>query len=258
MRRIGTYVDDLQLITGINIPLKELKLEIRQPTIPEVAMLTEEKYFLALSLFRANKKTLGIDKEEVTNWMIFKETLEQKIEGIENPKVFIINFLRLFVPKINMGPRSLMIDIGEEIVNIEEENFDLFQQVVCEVGAAFLLGKHEGEDFNPVNEHAAAIAEKMKAGRKRVAALKALEGNIDESKGFLMKYVKAVATMTANSLEDVKKMTIFQLNEIVQTYLAWEGYDLDVKGRLAGAKGDAKLVHWMMRHDQNETTIGTL
>lgn len=249
------HLDDLQLMTGVDIPVPELKLSIRQPLIDEVALLTEQKYFLALSIFKANKKSLEIDKEEVNNWMIFNETLNQTIEGIDNTKTFILNFLRLFVPKINMGPRSLMIDAGDEIVNIEEGNFDLFQEVICEAGAAWLLNKHEGEDFNPINETAAAIAEKMKAARKRLAALNQTEG---DGKGFLARYVKGVSAMTANSLQDTKKMTIYQLNEVMQMYLSWEGYELDVRSRLAGAKNEHKLVHWLMRKDQNDTTIGTI
>ncbi|DAY91951.1 MAG TPA: hypothetical protein [Caudoviricetes sp.] len=45
----------------------------------------------------------------------------------------------------------------------------------------------------------------------------------------------------------------------MQTYLAWEAYDLDVRSRLAGAKNDNKLVHWMMRDPENDDdSIGTL
>lgn len=256
----SNYIDELQLTTGIDIPVPELRLTIRQPSVKEVAMLTEHKYFLALSIFKMNSQELKLQNQEgaenITNWMIFNETISQKIEGVDNPRKLVTNFLRLFVPKINFGPRSLMIEVDDEIINIEEENFDLFQQIVCEAGAVFLLGKHEGEDFKPVNAQAAAIAEKMKKSRKKLAALK--ETSSPKNEGFLGRYIKAVATVTANSIEDVCKMTIYQLNEIMQMYLSWEAYDLDIKSRLAGSKGENKLVHWMMRKDQNESTIGTL
>ena len=54
-------------------------------------------------------------------------------------------------------------------------------------------------------------------------------------------------------------MTMLQLNALMQTYLAWEAYDLDVKSRLAGAKNENKLEHWMMRDpDSEDDGIGTL
>lgn len=54
-------------------------------------------------------------------------------------------------------------------------------------------------------------------------------------------------------------MTMLQLNDVMQTYLAYEAYDLDIKSRLAGAKNQDKLVHWMMKDlDGNEDSIGTL
>lgn len=54
-------------------------------------------------------------------------------------------------------------------------------------------------------------------------------------------------------------MTLFQLNTVLQTYLAWEAYDLDVRSRLAGAKNDKELVHWMMKNPgQENSSIGTI
>lgn len=45
----------------------------------------------------------------------------------------------------------------------------------------------------------------------------------------------------------------------MQTYLAYEAYDLEVRSRLAGAKGDDKLIHWIMRDKEDEgQNIGTM
>lgn len=256
-----TYVDEFQLITGIDVPVPELKLTLRQPRMKEIAMLSEQGYFLALSLFKMTREELKIPVEipveEINNWKLLNETVNQKVKDVENPRQLVVNFMRLFCPKLNFGPRSLIIDTGgEEIINIDAENFDLFQKIICELGGGSLLSKHKGEDFNPVSAQAAAIAEKMKKAREKLAKAKGEQNKSND--GFLARFVKALTTVTANSLEDVGNMTIYQVNELMQTYLAWEAYDLDIKSRLAGAKGDSKLVHWMVRKDQNESTIGTL
>lgn len=79
------------------------------------------------------------------------------------------------------------------------------------------------------------------------------------NKGFLARYIRAVAIATPNSLEEVNAMTLLQLNSIMQTYLGWEAYDLEVKSRLAGAKNDKELVHWMMRTPgQENDSIGKI
>ena len=101
----------------------------------------------------------------------------------------------------------------------------------------------------------------MKKARKRLAQVKAQENGIDPNQrtGFLLKYMRAVAVATPNSLEEVCNMTLFQLNTVLQTYLAWEAYDLDVRSRLAGAKNDKELVHWMMKNPgQENSSIGTI
>lgn len=99
----------------------------------------------------------------------------------------------------------------------------------------------------------------MKKARKRLAAVKAAESGVSANSGFLARYIRAVAVATSNSLEEVNSMTLLQLNEIMQTYLAWEAYDLEVKSRLAGAKGDKELVHWMMRGTgQDNDSIGKI
>lgn len=237
-------IDELQIITGVNIPVPELGLTLRQPKIFEISMLSEQNYFIALQLFRMSKENLKVNREEVTDWSIFQEALTQKLEGVDNPRMLISNFLQLFlIEKMTLGPRSIILDGADGIKNIEPEQFSLFRKYICEIGGESLLVPAE-EQFRPKNKRAAEIAEKMKKARKRLAAQNPKPKN---NKGFLSKYVRGVATVTANSLEQVNNMTILQLNNLMHQYFAWESYDLEVRSRLAGAKGDDKLVHWTSR-----------
>lgn len=252
-----TQVDELQIITGVDIPVPELGITVRQPRVREIAMLGEQQYFVALSVFKLSKEQLQIPSEEVTNWMIFQESLNQKIEGIDNTRDLLANFLQLFVTtQITITPRALVVSIGDTEVNIEQEQFDTFQQIVGAVGGASLLTPSE-EEFKPRNKRAAEIAEKMKKARKRLAAAQSTPNQKRE--GFLARYIRAVGVATANSLAQVNDMTLLQLNSIMQTYLAKESYDLEIQSRLAGAKGDDKLVHWIMRSLEKENdSIGTI
>lgn len=248
-------IDDLQIMTGVDIPVDELGLTIHQPRAKEIAMVGESEYFIALSIFKMTKEQLKIESPEVSNWMVFQESLKQEVDGVKNTRVLLTNFLQLFfLSKIILGPRSIMLNSNDNLTNIEPEQFDILQEIVSTVGGKSLLVPAE-EEFKPKNKKAAEIAEKMKKARKRLAAQQPKA----KSDGFMARYIKTVAVATSNSLEEVNNMTLLQLNEVMQTYLAWEAYDLEVKSRLAGAKGDDKLVHWVMRGNSKENdSIGTI
>ena len=255
-------IDELQLTTGIDIPVEGLGVTLRQPKICDIAILGEQKYFMALSIFGLTTKTLRIQTPDATNWMVFQQTLNQKIEGVKNMRTFMTNFLQLFFnEKVNLGPRSIMIQTPGEIKNIEPEDFDYFQYLVGLIGGSKLLTPVE-EKFKPKNKKAAEIAEKMKKARKRLAKVKAAQnGTADqENKGFLARYIRVAAIASPNSMSEINNLTLLQLNDIVQTYLAKEAYDLEIKSRLAGAKGDKELVHWMMRdpNGQDNDSIGRI
>lgn len=216
--------------------------------------MSEQDYFLALQVFRMNKESMKITSPEVTDWSIFQKTLEQEIDGVPDLKDLIMRFLRLFVEKINLGPRSFMVMTKDGVQNIEPEQLGELQALVGKVGGAYLLKPNE-EEFRPINRQAAAIAEKMKKARARLRA----QQPQNTSKGFISRYLRAVSTATSNTLHDACNMTLYQLDQAMQTYLAYEAYDLEVRSRLAGAKGDDKLIHWMMRDKDDEgQNIGTI
>lgn len=210
-------------------------------------MLGETNYFVALQLFTMTAQQLRIETPGVNGWTILQESLKQKIEGVTDTKVLVHNFIQLFFNQtVNFGPRSLMVMSKDGILNVEPEDFDKLQNLVGILGGKELLVPSE-ETFNPKNRRAAEIAEKMKKARKKLAQIKAAEnGGVDPEAGhgFLSRYIRTVALGTSNSLEQVNDMTILQLNEIMQVFLAKEAYEIDVQSRLAGAKSDKELIHW--------------
>lgn len=259
---LSNIPDELQLMTGIDIPVEGFGFTMRQPSVAEISMLGEQNYFIALQLFTINKEALKITSDQATDWDIFQEAIKQKVPGINDVKVLISNFLRLFFKEtVNLGPRSIMVMAKEEIVNIDAENFSDIQNIIGKIGGKSLLQPQE-EQFNTKSKRAQEIAEKMKKSRARLEKVKAAEMGIkpkEVSKGFLSRFIKIVATKTSNSLQQVNSMTLPQLNSLVKSYNAWEAYDLDIRSRLAGAKSDKELIHWSMADQIDENrSIGTL
>ena len=96
-------------------------------------------------------------------------------------------------------------------------------------------------NFNPGNARAKEIADKLMRARQRVAAQK------HEGEGSI--FVQYVSTLTVGlnsmSFEDCLNLTMYQLFDLVERYMLYINWDLDIKSRLAGGKPDGKPDNWM-------------
>jgi len=229
------------LMSGVDIPIPELQIAVHQPTIKEISMIGEQEFFVGAQVLCLNK-TMYIQDEnllsETTNFQIFMTMMQSK-EAI-NAKLCVLNVLNLLFPNANVlfTPRALVLNLGEQSINIDENNFENLQSVLS---AVFCL-KESGQDtFNPVNEDARRIAEKLMRGRQRVAAQKAQEGG----DSVFTRYLSILTIGLHIRLQDMLNLTIFQLYDLVERYMLNLNWDLDVKQRLAGASPDHEVDDWM-------------
>ena len=208
-------MDSLMLMSGVDIPIPELQIAVHQPTIKEISMIGEQEFFVGAQVLCLNK-TMYIQDEnllsETTNFQIFMTMMQSK-EAI-NAKLCVLNVLNLLFPNANVlfTPRALVLNLGEQSINIDENNFENLQSVLS---AVFCL-KESGQDtFNPVNEDARRIAEKLMRGRQRVAAQKAQEGG----DSVFTRYLSILTIGLHIRLQDMLNLTIFQLYDLVERYM---------------------------------------
>ena len=208
-------IDSLKLMSGIDIPIPELQIAVHQPTIKEISMIGEQEFFMGAQILCLNK-TMYIQDEnllsETTNFQIFMTIMQNK-EGA-NAKACVINVLSLLFPnaQVFFTPRSLMLNLGEQSVNIDENNFENLQFILS---AVFCL-KESGQDtFNPANEDAKRIAEKLMRGRQRVAAIKAQEGG----DSVFTRYLSILTIGLHTKLQDMLNLTVFQLYDLIERYM---------------------------------------
>lgn len=95
--------------------------------------------------------------------------------------------------------------------------------------------------FNPVNEDARRIAEKLMRGRQRVAQLREKEGGSST----LTQYLSILTVGLHLDLQKLIKLTMFQLYDLVERYMLNTNWDLYVKQRLAGAENMQEPENWM-------------
>ena len=107
----------------------------------------------------------------------------------------------------------------------------------------FCLGKTDQQTFNPGNKKAKEIADKLMKARQKVAAAKAK----DQGDGSMFGQYLSILTIGVGSmtLQHCIELTMYQLYDLVERYTLYMNWDLDIRSRLAGAKGDQPVENWM-------------
>lgn len=244
-------IDGLTLLSGIDIPIPELKVNIHQPTIREIAYIGEGSFYQASTLFLLDKERVALqegmsDEDKAfllsqSNFQVLMSILNQ--ENAQQLKISVLTLLTLLFPKhsIELEDRFILLSSQQgEISIVDENSFDLLQDIVRKI---LCLEGNSDEEFNPVGDKAREIAEKIKRGRAKVAALKGEDSEQEIS--ILSRYVSGLSIGT-NSL-DINKildLTLYQLFDQLERYGLYTAYDLGIKAKMAGAK-DVEDVDWL-------------
>ena len=233
----------LALMAGSDIPIPELQLAVHQPRIKEIALIGETDFFTGIQCLNINKNMITQGEtllDNTNNFQIFMTVMAEK--EAQDKKDAVLQLCQLIFPgyKVNFLPRSLLLIKDTQNVMIDESNFEILQKVIQDI---FCLNNSANDihNFNPVNAKAKEIADKLMRGRQRVAAQK------NEGDGSI--FVQYVSTLTIGlnsmSFEDCLNLTMYQLFDLVERYMLYINWDLDIRSRLAGGTPDSKPDNWM-------------
>lgn len=233
----------MQLMCGLDIPIPEYQTVIHQPKVKEIALIGETDFFIAVQCLNIDKELLRQDKtllQNTTNFQIFMTIMSEK--ETRDKKMATQSLLQLLFPdkKIMFSPRSIMLQGENGIITIDDTNFfvlqDIVKQIFCVSNAA-----NQQAGFNPANEKAREIAEKLMRGRKRVAEL-----NGSANASIFSQYLSILTVgLSSMSLKELMDLTMYQLYDLVDRYQLYISWDIDIRSRLAGAKPDDKPDNWM-------------
>lgn len=239
-------MEDLRfhLIAGIDIPIPECQLILRQPTIHDIAFLGDIHFFTGAQTLCLHKSMFVEDKavlDDINNFQIFMTVIGEK--EMADKKADVKNLLNLLFPNytILFTPRSIVFtDAEKQSHTVDESNFEALQQVVREV---FCLntGPMDQTAFNPADAKAREIAQKLMRGRQRVAAQ---SGGANTS--VFSQYLSILTVgLHSMSLHDLLNCTMYQLYDLMERYSLYMNWDIDVRTRLAGGKPDSQPDNWM-------------
>lgn len=232
----------LALITGTDIPIPECQITAHQPSVAEIGMIGEQDFFIGAQCLCLEKTMYTQDKNllsTTSNFQIFMTIMLEPQNA--DKKQCVLEVLNLLFPNFNpiFTPRGFILKKSEESVIIDESNFESLQKVLQEV---FCLSASGQQSFNPGNDAAKKIADKLMRARQKVAAQKKAEGG---NGSVFSQYLSVLTVGLHISLLELAKCTMFQIYDLMERYSLYVNWDLDMRSRLAGGKPDSKPDNWM-------------
>lgn len=244
-------IDSLTLISGIDVPIPEIGVNIHQPTIREIAYIGEKSFYEAAQTIIIQKEDFingleNITQEDKTalsqmsNFEIFLKLVEAN--PLSNTKVQML--LSLLFPDFNSSIEERFIFLvnpkEQKNILINDSSFEILQEVITTI--LCLQSGNTKEEFNPQGDRAREIAEKIKRGRERAARLK---GEKRQQSSFLSKYISGlgIGTNTLN-IHNVLDLTLYQLLNQLERYGLYTQYNISIQAKMAGAEG-VEDVDWL-------------
>lgn len=233
----------LALMCGADIPVPECQLTIHQPRIKEIALIGETDFFTGIQCLCLNKTMFVQDEsllETTNNFQIFMTVMSEK-EAMDK-KIAVQQVCTLLFPslKVTFTPRSILLIGDGRTVTIDENNFEFLQSALSAI-CCLKTGPMDQQSFNPVNAEAKRIADKLMRGRQRVAAQKG-----ETNSSLFSQYLSTLTVgLHSMSLQDTMDLTMFQLYDLVERYILYLNWDIDIRSRLAGAKPESQPENWM-------------
>lgn len=241
-------IDELLLMSGQDVPYISAQLQIHQPTIKDISVVGEKKFFAGTGLLQFDKDILALEDnsvlEKVSNFDIIMMIIKNPNPETQIMKINMMMVLAILFPKynINIEENAIVlkniIDEDDDIKFIDSSNYDelrgLLDQILC------LSQGHKESKLNPQSAMAKKIADKLKRGRQKVAQSKG-----ENSSSLLGRYVSILAVGEQKDINQLMNYTLYQLFEEYQRYTTKVQFDMNIQMRMAGAKDVSNPKNWM-------------
>jgi len=224
-----------------------------QPTIKEIARLipNEDTLLFILKLFTIDLISLLpkeiINTEDVTEFKVFIFLLTNDTQFLgKNKKKGLLNFFKLVFPNtdITIGENEIVISNEEEnqICIMDDKVFDRFKKLIYKFFKLDILFNNGEEEFKPANAQVAAIIEKIKKGRQKIAEQK---GAKERTLPLLDNYISILSVGLKLSPAELSNLTMYNILSDFKRFQMNEEWDIDIKCRLAGGDPKEHPEYWM-------------
>lgn len=241
-------LNDLLLLSGIDIPFPQAQISIHQPRIKEISYIGEESFFLGCEFLNFSKNILSEeDKNNLknkSNFEIFMSVIKDKSLAIQKNKINATMVLSLMFPEYKIHFERDSINIIDEEMNkhiINDKNFEAFKEIIVNM---FCLKQDIGNGpvYNPGGRLSEEIAAKLNRGRAKAA-----KSNGETKKiSILSKYISILSVGQNKDFENLLNYTVYQLFDEFNRFEMKTNFDWHMKAKMAGAKGLEEIENWMI------------
>lgn len=238
-------LNDLLLLSGVDIPFQQAQISIHQPTIKEISFIGEEAFFIGCELLNFSKDILATEDktnlEDRTNFEVLMSIMKDKSLTAQKGKVSALMVLTLIFPgyEIHIQKDCISLVKEDDVHNINNQNFEDFKKIIV---AMFCLKERSADqEYNPAGKKAKELAEKMKKGRQKAAAAK---GEVQKV-SLLSRYVSILSVGENKGFDTLLDYTVYQLFDEFNRFELKQKYDIYVQAKMAGAKDLEEVDNWM-------------
>lgn len=226
------------LITGSDIYVNQVGI-IHQPILKEI--LDEPCFIRILNIMTADLDELidGATTASLFDIIIFlliKEAEEDFSKQYDLAKFFRMIFPEFTVDKLTEDGLKLFSETQDKTITIGNKNFDIFREALVNIFHLQKGGK--GSDFNPADEKAREIAEKLKTARNKIAIQK------KETPPDMSDYVTILAVGLQMDMRNLLELTMYQFLVLLERYNLYVTFKLDMDLKLAGGSGLDAVEYW--------------
>lgn len=210
-------------LSGQPVQIKDCNIAITQPKIKDIVLFGEDNFLICSNILGRPENITKKIREGNSELMAFDDFQLLLVVLRQEPtiKQSILDFFRLIFPNYEVKIEDASIDFfvtQEEnkilVGRVHPFNFNLLQETIIDLFEPKLEGEIE---YNPANDAAAAIAEKLKAGRERK---KQLNAENEGPQSLFGRYTSILAIGMQMDINVFYNYTPFQLYDAFNRYFA--------------------------------------
>ena len=239
--------NDLLLLSKNDIPFLQARVNIHQPTLREISFIGEESFHIGCQFLNFSIDKLSTeDKSHLinkTDFEVFMSVMNSKEKA--RYKVDALLVLTLLFPdfhiKLEVDKIVLEAKEGTFSSSINQLNFDTFKDILVSMFCLNDAEQKEGS-YNPADQYAAKIAEKLKKRQSQLAK----EKGVDLKKvSIYSRYVSILAVGEQKDINELMNYTVYQLRAEFKRFQKKQEFDFYIKAKMAGAKDLEDVDNWM-------------
>jgi len=234
-------MDELIFQSNNDIPFPEAAVNIHQPRLNEISLITEETFHIGSRFLNFSKNMLSeedkVHLKDKDDFNIFIAIVNKDIEY--KTKAFLV--LCLMFPDYIVNLKQDCIELTKDDYNsyINSSNYNSFRKILVNM---FCLNASEitGDDYNPQDAAAARVAEKIKK-----AKAKRNKGAEDKKPAVFSRYISILSVGLRKDKNELMNYTIPQLLDEFRRFILKQDFDIYTEMKMAGAKDIETVDNWM-------------